>query len=348
MKKARVLVVDDSPYVRRFLREALEGEPWVAGVEGATNGQTALAKALHAPPDLVTLDLHMPVMDGFTFLRLFRQRSRAPVLVVSAYSDLENVERAMDLGANGFVSKPEDPYRDLEAIVEEVRAKARGALGLWAEPTSAPAPERPAAPEPGAYPVLAIGASSGGPPGLQYLLSALPAEPRAAVLIAQHMPPGFTEAFARRLDRVLPFPVREGREGAPVRPGEVWIAPGGRHMVVREGPGGSRLGLEEAAGSLYSPSVDRLFETAAEAFGPRLTAVVLTGMGRDGAQGVRAVKARGGRVIAESARTALVHGMPREAAATGCVDEELPLPEISLRVLALAAGERLNGSRVPA
>ncbi|GAB4255477.1 MULTISPECIES: chemotaxis protein CheB [Deferrisoma] len=348
MKTARVLVVDDSPYVRRFLREALEGEPWVAGVEGATNGQTALAKALHAPPDLVTLDLHMPVMDGFTFLRLFRQRSRAPVLVVSAYADLENVDRAMELGANGFISKPEDPYRDLESIVEEVRAKARGALGLWAEPDPAGPPPQPAPADQDGFPVLAIGASSGGPPGLQYLLSALPPEPRAAVLIAQHMPAGFTAAFAKRLDRVLPFPVREGRDGAPVRPGEVWIAPGGRHMVVRDGPGGVRLGLEEAAGSLYSPSVDRLFETAAEAFGPRLTAVVLTGMGRDGSVGVRAVKARGGRVIAESAHTALIHGMPREAAATGCVDEELPLPEISVRLLRLAAGERLNGSRVPA
>ncbi|WP_025321134.1 chemotaxis protein CheB [Deferrisoma camini] len=341
MRKARILVVDDSPYVRRFLREALEPEPWVAAVEGATNGQTALAKALHAPPDLVTLDLHMPVMDGFTFLRLFRARFRAPVLVVSSHADLENVERAMELGANGFISKPEDPYRNLDAIVEEVRAKARNALELRVPRAEDGGAGRGRHPPPRDFPVIAIGASSGGPPGLQYLLSALPPTPLAAVLIAQHMPAGFTEAFAKRLDRVLPFPVREGREGAAVGPGEVWIAPGGRHLTVD--PGG-RLRLEDGAQSLYSPSVDRLFETAAAAFGARLTAVVLTGMGRDGAAGVEAVKAAGGAVIAESENTAVIHGMPRQAAATGCVDEVLSLPEISLRLLELARGEPLTGS----
>ncbi len=339
----RVLVVDDSPSVRRFLREVLGAEPAVETVDGAANGRTALAKALRSPPDLVTLDLHMPVMDGFTFLRLFRARSRAPVLVVSSHADLGNVERALSLGATGFITKPEDPYRDLDVIAEEIRLKVRQALDRPRRPRSAPGPD--AGPPPPDFPVIAIGSSSGGPPTLQYLLSSLPDSPRCAVLIAQHMPAGFTESFACRLDRLLTLTVEEAADGARVRPGRVLVAPGGRHMALREGAGGPRVVLEAPAEDLYVPSVDRLLETSARVFGERLTAVILTGMGRDGARGVREVKARGGRVIAESRETAAIWGMPREAAATGCVDEVLPLPRIAVGLIRVAgAGVRGRGA----
>ncbi len=336
MREGRVLVVDDSPFVRRFLREVLSSEPAVGAVDGAANGRTALAKAVRSPPDLVTLDLHMPVMDGFTFLRLFRARSRAPVLVVSSHADLGNVERALSLGATGFITKPEDPYRDLEAIAEEVRLKVRQALGRPWGPGTAPPPAAARAAPPPDFPVIAIGSSSGGPPTLQYLLSSLPESPGCAVLIAQHMPPGFTESFARRLDRLLELRVEEAADGAHVAPGRVLVAPGGRHMALRDGPGGPRVVLEQPEGDLYVPSVDRLLETSARVLGERLTAVILTGMGRDGARGVRRVKERGGRVIVESRETAAIWGMPREAAETGCVDEMLPLPEIAVRLIRVA------------
>ncbi len=337
-RPARVLVVDDSPFVRRFLRGVLASEPWVGSVDGAANGQTALAKALRTAPDLVTLDLHMPVMDGFSFLRLFRARSEAPVLVVSAYADLENVERALALGATGFISKPEDPYRNLESIAEELRLKARLALTRPAAGPKARPAQGPEGPGPGAaaaFPVVAIGASSGGPPTVQYLLSGLQAETRAAFLVAQHMPPGFTESFARRLDRLLPVRVCEAAQGDRVAPGTVLVAAGGRNMTVRRLGDDVRVVLEPPEDDLYVPNVDRLLESAARVFGDRLTAVILTGMGRDGARGVEAVKRCGGRVIAESERTAAIYGMPREAAATGFVDEVLPLPEIAVRLIRL-------------
>lgn len=339
---ARVLIVDDSAYTRQILRRVLEADPLVGAIEVAGNGQVALQKALRAPPDLVTLDLQMPVMDGFTFLRLFRARSAAPVLVVSALADLLNVEKALEMGASGFLSKPEDPYRNLESIAEELRLKLRQHLA----PSRAPAPPaRPSArrarEEGRDFPVVAIGCSSGGPATLQYLLSGLPPEPRAAVLIAQHMPVGFTAAFAQRLDALLPVRVREGAGGEPVRPGEVVIAPGGGHLVVRRLGAEVRLAVVPAGDDPYAPSVDRLFETAAQAFGPRLTAVILTGMGRDGSQGVRRVKAEGGQVLAESEETAAIYGMPKQAAATGCVDRLLPLPELAVRLMRLwgAGGE---------
>ena len=338
VREGRVLVVDDSPYVRRFLREVLSAEPGVGVIDGAANGRTALAKAVRSPPDLVTLDLHMPVMDGFTFLRLFRARSRAPVLVVSSHADLGNVERALSLGATGFITKPEDPYRGLDAIAEEVRLKVRQALGRPRGRREARAAKAAPAVPPPDFPVVAIGSSSGGPPTLQYLLSSLPQGPGCAVLIAQHMPPGFTESFARRLDRLLDLAVEEAEDGGRVAPGRVLVAPGGRHMALREGPGGPRVVLERPGDDLYVPSVDRLLETSARVLGQRLTAVILTGMGRDGARGVREVRARGGRVIAESRETAAIWGMPREAAATGCVDEVLPLPQIAVRLIRVAGG----------
>ncbi len=334
----RVLVVDDSPYTRQIIKGILEADPLVGEVEGAGNGQIALQKALRRPPDLVTLDLQMPTMDGFTFLRLFRARSRAPVLVVSSYADLGNVERCLALGATGFVSKPGDPYRGLEGIAEELRLKLREVLAatLPAAPEAA-APEPPR-PVPEAFPAVVIGSSSGGPATLQYLLTGLPRSLGAGVLIAQHMPLGFTEPFAKRLDGLLPHPVREARDGETLRPGEVLLAPAGRHLTVRRVGTAVKIRLEPPGGALYVPSVDRLLESAASALGPLVTAVILTGMGRDGSQGVRVVKAAGGRVYAESEETAVIFGMPREAAATGCVDEVLALPEIAVRLMRIAAG----------
>lgn len=338
--RARVLVVDDSPYVRQMLRQILEEDPLVGEVEGAGHGRMALDKVLRRPPDLITLDLEMPVMGGFTFLRLLRVRSDVPVLVVSSHADLGSVEKSLELGASGFLSKPGNPYQDLAVIAGELRTKLRQHLGLSRKPTSPVQAFDPggASPQDTAFPVIAIGSSSGGPPTLQYLLSGLPKVVEGSVLIAQHMPPGFTECFANRLDSLLPYPVREARPGQVVKPGEVVVAPGGRHLAVERGPAEATLAVEAPGAALCAPSVDRLFETAAAAFGPRLTAVILTGMGKDGAAGVRAVKDRGGIVLAESESTAAIYGMPKEAAATGCVDEILPLPEIAVRLHRIASG----------
>lgn len=343
-RRLRVLVVDDSPYSRQTLRGMAERVPGVAAVDLAGNGQIALAKALKKPPDLVLLDLCMPVMDGFTFLRVFRGRSAVPVLVVSSYADLPNVEKALELGASGFVSKPADPYRNLAAIEEELALKI--AEHCRRRPSLSGTGRRVVGhlEQGGAFPVIAIGSSSGGPSTLQYLLTSLPADLPAAVLIAQHMPPGFTESFAKRLESLLPIPVREARHGEPVRPGEVLVCPGGRHLRIEGNGERASVALEDGGDALWVPSVDRLFQSCASVFGARLTAVVLTGMGRDGSEGVREVKARGGRTLAESEETAAIYGMPREAAATGCVDEVLPLPEIAVRLLRPAMPEGLQAA----
>jgi len=340
-RRYRVLLVDDSPYTRQVLREMLEAEPLVGEVDSAGNGRIALDKALHRPPDLVLLDLQMPVMDGFTFLRLFRNHSAVPVLVISALTELQYVEKALDLGASGFIAKPTDAYRELKSIARELQAKLRVHLADAPEPGEYPARVPPILPPPAGgapFPVVVIGSSSGGPPTLQYLLTSLPSTLSAAVLIAQHLPPGFTQSFAQRLNSLIGPSVREARDGQAVEAGTVVISPGGRNLALRNGPGGARLCLEEPSSTVQVPSVNRLFTTAAEVLGPRVTAFVLTGMGRDGADGVRAVKAAGGVVYAESKETAAIYGMPREAAATGCVEELLPLPEIATRLIEVAGG----------
>lgn len=191
------------------------------------------------------------------------------------------------------------------------------------------------------FPVIIIGSSSGGPTSLRSLLSGLPEDFGAAILVAQHMPSGFTKGFTQRLARQIRIPVREARAGDSVSPGEVLVGPGGRNLVVEldRRDGTVRVALEPADGQLAVPSIDRLLETAATAFGARVFAFVLTGMGRDGAAGVRAVAAVGGRCVAESSETATVFGMPREAAATGCVDAILPLGGIAARLLEIGRPE---------
>lgn len=340
---ARVLVVDDSPYTRQVLRNLLRRDPLVSSVEVAGDGRIALQKALRKTPDLITLDLRMPTLDGFTFLRLFRARSKAPVLVLSSHGELSNVEKALQLGASGFICKPADPYRDLDAVAEELYVKLRQHLRTPTSMEQDPVAE--GASSDSRFPILAIGSSSGGPSHLQYLLSGLPKKLRAAVLIAQHMPPGFTEGFAKRLDGLLPHAVRQAADGDRVVPGQVLLAPGGYHMAIELGAGGACVAIEEAKEDLHVPSVDRLLETCAKVFGSRLTALILTGMGRDGALGVRAVKRCGGRVISESEETAPIYGMPREAAATGCVDEILPLQGIAVRIIDLLEAGPLSRDR---
>jgi two-component system chemotaxis response regulator CheB len=260
-------------------------------------------------------------------------------LVVSSHNDLSKVEKSLELGASGFVSKPTNPYQNLQAITTELRLKLRQHLAPPASSEHGSGRPRKTPAERRDFPVLAIGSSSGGPSTLQYLLSGLPRELAAAVLIAQHMPSGFTETFAKRLNALLPHPVGEAGDGDRIRPGVVVVCPGGRNLAVVGSQTHPRVAVEAPGDALYVPSIDRLFETAASTFGARLTVAVLTGMGKDGSQGVRIVKERGGRVIAESEETAAVYGMPREAAATGCVDEVLPLPEIAVRLIRVASGE---------
>jgi two-component system chemotaxis response regulator CheB len=342
----RVLVVDDSDASRAALERILATIPNLRVVGGAGDGEQALREAIRLVPDVIVLDLQMPRMDGFTFLRFLMARRPTPVVVVSSQSRRADVFKALELGALDFVAKPDGGI--LEDIREELAEKCETVRSLRIENLS---PDVAAAPRPlELHPVLepprlaVIGASTGGPQAIRSLLAALPGDLPLGFLVAQHMPERFTGTFAERLGRSTPFSVQEAADGDLVAEGRVLVAPGGRHLELRrDGEGVLRTALHHPlpGGGVqrrYCPSIDRLFVSAARELGRRVCAVVLTGMGQDGREGAAAVKRAGGLTLAESAETAVVYGMPQAAAASGAVDEVLGLAALSARLTRFARG----------
>lgn len=343
----RVLVVDDSAYNRRAIATLLEQIDGVQVVGKAADGNEALKLTAQLEPDLITLDLEMPRMDGFTFLRLLMARRPTPVIVVSGYSAKENVFRALELGAVDFVSKPAASMAsDLSSVGVELRDKvslvrqlsrvgligARGQgtrISAFPPPVEAEAKSRRAVAAGAVDNLIVIGASTGGPTALIEVFRKIPPQLSASILVAQHMPERFTRTFAERLDRLGRFRVEEARERTRLTPRLALICPGGRCLDVRPSePSWDAVVVTPSADDRYIPSIDRLFRSAAAAAGKRVIGVVLTGMGSDGAKGVLAIKEAGGRVIAESAETAVIYGMPGAAVKSGAVDLELPIGEI--------------------
>jgi len=336
-QKIRVLVIDDSAFSRRTIARMLERSPLCEVVAAAADGEEALRQTLRLRPDLITLDLEMPRMDGFTFLRLVMSRCPTPVIVISGRKGDQDVFRALDFGAVDFIAKPtpragpelEQIEQELLRKVHTVRQlridKVRERLEAQPAVVRAPAPRAPAAPR-----LVAVGSSTGGPAALMQILGSFVRAPGAALVVAQHMPAGFTRGFAERIDRLTPFEAREAQDGDEPRPGRVLVAPGGQHLEFERIGSRTAVRLGAAApGDKYAPSVDRLFASAAKHFGGSdLLAIVLTGMGDDGRRGVAAVKQAGGRVVAESEETAVVFGMPQQAIRTGAVDAVLPLAQI--------------------
>lgn len=349
--RVRVLVVDDSAYNRRTITRLLERSPFIEVVGTAKDGEEALRRAFDLRPDLVTLDLEMPKLDGFSFLRVLMSRQPTPVLVVSGRNEGENVFKALELGAVDFVSKPTRTIsNELENIGQELLSKVLSMKQLKLENAqhqfdfAANRPEDGVRDggkakesflgephwQPGVFKLIVIGSSTGGPGALTSILSAVPRDLPAAILVAQHMPQGFTRPFADRLNRFAELDVREARDREVVTPGRVFIAPGGMNMTVkRRGTEVVTVLTEKNDADRYVPSVNALLESAAETYGPDCIAVILTGMGDDGMEGVRAVKKRNGYAIAESAETSVIFGMPKKVISTGMVDSVLPLWKIS-------------------
>ncbi|BDV42585.1 chemotaxis response regulator protein-glutamate methylesterase of group 3 operon [Geotalea uraniireducens] len=348
-KKIRVVVIDDSAFNRRAITKMLEGMPEVEVVGYAADGEEGIRKIIDLRPDLVTLDLEMPRMDGFTLLRIVMGYSPTPVIVISANSDDEKVFKALELGAVDFVAKPSQGIsEELLTIRDDLQQKVRSVIHLnmagiirrERKVVSPPAvPEgrkRPAVPARRVQEqvaIVAIGASTGGPPALQNILTSFTPPLSFSVVISQHMPAGFTKTFAERLNRLSPFDVKEAVDGDPVKPGRVLIAPGGYNLVCeRSGDQVVARVVKPAKEDRYIPSVDVMLVSCAEVFGPQTLGVVLTGMGNDGSKGVRAVKAAGGQVLAEAEATAVVFGMPKEAIATGVVDKVVPLDQMGREI----------------
>lgn len=345
--QVRVLVVDDSAFNRRTIIKMLETIPGVEVVGYAVNGEEGLRKVFDLKPDLITLDLEMPRMDGFSFLRVVMQNRPTPVIVVSARSEDENVFRALEFGAVEFVAKPSarvtpELFNIQEDLVQKVLAIAHTDMKKvlnrpvpgTGRPSRQVATNIRSSVKGEHINQVVIAASTGGPPALQAILSAIREPIPIGIAIAQHMPPGFTRAFADRLNKFCPLEIREARSGDRMCPGTVLVAPGAKNLAFRR-RGADILAevVEPTVNQRYTPSADVLFTSASEVFGSRLLGVVLTGMGNDGARGVVSIKEKGGEVLAEAESSSVVFGMPKEAIATGKVDKIVPLPQMGGAIL---------------
>jgi two-component system chemotaxis response regulator CheB len=347
-----VLVIDDSAFSRQVITRMLGTSPLVEVVGVARDGEEALRKTFELEPDLITLDLEMPKMDGFTFLRVVMSKRPTPVMVISGRSAEEEVFKALDLGAVDFIAKP-TPRASAELVkierelIRKVHAIRELRIEKVNERIAALPPHVASAQATAAGPrLVVVGSSTGGPAALMRIFGAFSTPPPCTFVIAQHMPEGFTAGFAERIGRLTQLSAREARGGDELAPGSVLVAPGGRHLEFEAQ--GSRVVARVAplqTGEKYAPSVDRLFQSAAKHFGRGLVAVVLTGMGDDGSQGVRAVKQAGGLVIAESEETAVIFGMPQQAIRSGAVDRVLPLHEIAASILVGIGASESPGSR---
>ncbi len=355
----RLLVVDDSAYNRRNIADVFAGQKDVEVVGKAADGEEALKLASLLKPDVITLDLEMPRMDGFTFLRILMAKQPTPVIVVSSYAQRENVFKALELGALDFVPKPDRMTPDAVEVRDEILQKvllvrslrpsfvprsivSRHTSGAFTQ-EGRPLGFQTAPPTSGTYRpprhLVAIGSSTGGPSALLSIFGKVPATSAAAFVIAQHMPDKFTRTFAERLDKRGPVRTVEASDGDLVSPLTGFVCPGRKCMeIVSTIASGGELRLRVGpadAGDRYVPSADRLFRSAAAA-GSRCVGVILTGMGDDGVEGAKAIRNAGGRVIAESHETAVVNGMPGAAVRAGVASEVLPLPQIAEYLAALA------------
>lgn len=340
VRRVRVLVVDDSAFARKVIREVLTADPRIEVIAIARDGVDALEKITELTPDVVTLDLVMPQLDGIAVLEAIRCLAQPPRVVVVTMSDADSVlgVAALQAGAFDVVHKPTahatDRLYDLGKELLETVLRAAEAKG--AAPRTSPVPEVGgvvAALAATRTAMLLIGASTGGPRAITQLLRALPADFPVPIAIVVHMPPGYTEAFASRLDRECALHVVQGEEGLLLRPGLVVIAHAGLHLKLKAAPKGWSATLDSEPTGLHRPSVDALFTSAAEQVGRKALGVVLTGMGSDGLEGARAIRAAGGQVVVEHESTCVVYGMPRSIAEQGLADAQVPLPEIATAII---------------
>jgi two-component system chemotaxis response regulator CheB len=354
--KIKVLVVDDSALVRQTLTEVLSGDPEIEVVATASDPYFAARKMAKTPPDVITLDIEMPRMDGLTFLKKIMSQRPLPVVVCSAHTGTgtDAAVKALELGAVEVIHKPRLGTKKFieEAsltICDTIKAAAQAKLGrLKPKPFMEVAPKLTAdavlsrssrAVSHETEKVIAVGASTGGTEAIRIFLEALPAD-APGVVIVQHMPEHFTGAFARRLNGLCRVTVKEAEDGDAVIPGRALIAPGDRHTMLRRK--GAQYAVEVKDGALvcrHRPSVDVLFRSAAKFAGRNAIGVIMTGMGDDGASGLLEMKEAGASTIAQDESTSVVFGMPNEAIKRGAVDRVLPLQKISGEVLALCAEE---------
>lgn len=354
MMRWRVLVVDDSPFMRKLISDMIESDPSLKVIGLAKNGFEAVEMVRRLKPDVVTLDVEMPGMNGLETLERILQSHPVPVLMFSAQTEkgAQVTIEALEIGAVDFIHKPTG-ILSLEHVKAELLHKLKTAVKVKVRRPTAPVLEEPArdkAPEPGRTitptrvtarkqtfdHLFAIGTSTGGPKALQTVLTALPKEFSYPILIVQHMPPKFTHSLARRLDHLAKIPVVEAADGQLIEGGVAYLAPGGYHMeVIFREPREYRISLnQDLPRNGHRPSVDVLFESVARLPYLKLHYILMTGMGSDGAIAMQAAKQKGAAsTIAESEETCVVFGMPKAAIALGCVDYVVPLDQIANKMI---------------
>lgn len=346
----RVLVIDDSAIVRKILVEALSKERGIEVVGTASDPYFARDKIVALRPDVLTLDIEMPRMDGLTFLKKLMQYHPMPVIVVSSLTQSSSAAvEALRLGAAEVVAKPSGPY-SVGELSETLAAKVRAAAasmpvnaGPEAPASPAVVPRQPVSSHVGSHAnsfIVAIGASTGGVSALQKVLTGLP-EDMPGIVVTQHIPADFSLAFANRLNQVCRLTVKEAEDGDSVLPGHVYVAPGNRHLIVQKSSGGYKLVLRDGPQVCYQrPSVDVLFHSVAQSAGAKAVGVLLTGMGADGAKGLLAMKRAGAHTIAQDEASCVVFGMPKEAILRGAVDEIKGLTEIGRTIQSCLASKQ--------
>ncbi len=358
MHKIRVLIVDDSVVMRRLLSDVVASDPELEVAGYAANGQIALNLLDQVSPDVITLDIEMPVMDGLATLKALRaRRSPVPVIMFSTLTE-RGAEATIDslaLGASDYVTKPTDSggyntarERIREALLPKIKAlcsKRRQSSPFSVAVAKTPSPRKQAAAR---VDVVAIGCSTGGPNALAQVLPAIPRALPVPILIVQHMPPAFTRFLAQRLSSLCALPVEEAAAGEVLMPGEIWVAPGGFHLSVEQDGTNSRLRItDDPPENSCRPSVDVLFRSLVPAFSNRVLAVVLTGMGQDGLRGCELLADAGSQVIVQDEASSVVWGMPGFVAKAGLADAVLPLSEIGPRIAERVAAFRPLTARNP-
>jgi two-component system, chemotaxis family, protein-glutamate methylesterase/glutaminase len=353
MRKIRVLIVDDSVVMRRILINLLNSESGIEVVGFAPNGRVALTRLAETNPDIVTLDLEMPEMNGMDTLSQIRKtRPHLPVIIVSAISPQE-VAAALDAlsrGANEYVVKPgANGQKDAERLFRDELISKIKALCPDPEQKEQPSllPVKKLSTPVERIDVLAIGVSTGGPNALHAVLSQIPANLPVPIVVVQHMPPLFTKFLAERLSSKCAMPVREAMPGKRLEPGHVWLAPGDYHMIVKRQGSLIQLDTNQAPPeNACRPSVDVLFKSVAEVYGVHVLAVIMTGMGNDGLRGCEWIRAAGGQVLAQDEATSVVWGMPGAVAKAGLADRVLPLDQLSKEILRRIRIERASLSQL--
>jgi two-component system chemotaxis response regulator CheB len=354
--RIKVLVVDDSALMRKLIPTILARDSAIEVVGTAMDGAFALKKIEELHPDVVTLDLEMPRMDGMETLRLIMKSAPVPVILFSTHSKegAYSTFKALALGAVDFVAKPLDAaVGHLDAIadqlIEKIKVAKRAAghrLPQAVVADTAPLHKKGGRPAIPPSRIIAIGISTGGPNALQFLLSQIPADFPASILIVQHMPEGFTEMFAKRLDECSPLEVQEARSGDLLLAGRVLLCPGNRHMMVRRMPRGDMVVLTDAPHvNGHRPSVDVLFHSVAQEFSLTAVGVLMTGMGDDGSGGLGAIKAAGGMTIAQSEESCVVSGMPRSAIMKGYANRIVSLDSMAAYLLSQYHPDRSSSDK---